>query len=137
MAPTLVDDGTLRVVGGSFDPARADSAVIAALVATGVDPETPHLVRHHLTLPDVAAVESARAVLAQEGYQVLVVDAAAPAPMVPGASAVRASRTQTLTALSLAQERSRMAGLAQRLGGSASGWDACAPQLAPPQERPR
>jgi hypothetical protein len=45
---------------------------------------------------------------------------------------VRAWRTQVLTALGASQERSRMAGLAQRLGGDVAGGDACGPQDAAP-----
>ena len=41
---------------------------------------------------------------------------------------VYATRTQVVTALSASQERSRMAGLAQRLGGDVGGWDALGPQ---------
>jgi hypothetical protein len=110
----------MRVVGGSRDPARADSEVVAELVAAGVVLDEPLLVRHHLLLPDEPAVEEARALLADEGYAVTAE---------PGDAAwrVRASRTQLLTGLSVAQERSRMAGLAQRLGGDVDGWDACAP----------
>lgn len=120
--PALVDDGTLRVVGGSFDPAASDSGVVAGLGAAGADLLRAHLVRHHLALPDAAAVERARALVAQEGYAV------AGEPPAPGDRwRVRASRTELLDGRVLAQERSRMAGLAQRLGGTAEGWDACAP----------
>ena len=125
----LVDDGALVLVGTASDPARADSAVLADMAAAGVDLEQRLLVRHHLVLPDEAAVEQARGLLAQDGYAL----AAEPAdPAHPGGPfAARATRTQVLTALSAAQERSRMAGLAQRLGGDVGGWDALAP---PPQE---
>ena len=136
------------MVGGSFDPARADSAVVAEIAAAGIHTDTPHLVRHHLTLPDAAALQRASELLAQDGYRVVIepAEAAAPShgagagdtcPKVAGTTRVRASRTQPLTGQSLAQERTRMAGLAQRLGGSASGWDACAPQAVPPPQRPR
>ncbi|WP_373290006.1 hypothetical protein [Longimycelium tulufanense] len=42
----------------------------------------------------------------------------------PGTVRLVATRVQMLDALHCAQERSRMAGLAQRLGGEALGWDA-------------
>ena len=118
----LVDDGTLVLAGRAPDPARADSAVLAEMAEAGVDLDAPLLVRHHLLLPDAAAVEEARRLLAQDGYD-LVTETGAVAPPVR----VRATRTQVLTALSAAQERSRMAGLAQRLGGDVAGWDALAP----------
>jgi hypothetical protein len=111
------DDDSLEVLVVASDPAVADSAVLAAC---GLDLSRPWLVRHHLLLP-VGAVEEARALLAQEGYA-LRVDGSG--PMVQA----RASRTQLLTALSASQERSRMAGLAQRLAGDVAGWDACGPR---------
>lgn len=104
------DDGSLTLLVTAFDAARADSDVLR-----GIDVSSPVLVRHHLVLP-AGAVEPARAVLAQDGYQ-LTVDG----------TDVRAWRTQLLTVLSASQERSRMAGLAQRLGGDVRGWDALGP----------
>ena len=118
--PEYVDDGSLPVLVHAPDAAAADSAVLAAAAARGVDVAVPLLVRHHLTgLPDEAAVERARELLAQDGYALTVGDG-------PPYD-VRAWRTQVLTALSASQERSRMAGLAQRLGGDVAGWDACGP----------
>jgi len=123
----LVDDGTLVVVGRAYDAARADSAVLAEMAADGVDLEARLLLRHHLLLPDEAAVAEARKLLGQDGYSVAVADGDEPGAVLR----VRATRTQVLTALSAAQERSRMAGLAQRLGGDVAGWDALAPQPPP------
>jgi len=60
--------------------------------------------------------EAARAVLAQDGWELRVVESGDPARL-------HARRAQMITALSCAQQRSRMAGLAQRLGGDALGWD--------------
>lgn len=115
--PAYADDGSLVPRVRASDPAVADSAVLAA---AGVDPEEPLLVRHHLVgLPDLAAVQAARELLAPDGYTLTVLDG-------PPYGA-RAWRTQRLTALSAAQERSRMAGLAQRLGGDVAGWDALGP----------
>jgi hypothetical protein len=120
-APEYVDDGSLPVLVRAPDPAVADSAVLAAAASAGVELGAPLLVRHHLTgLPDAAAVERARTLLAQDGYALTVL-AGPPYD-------VRAWRTQVLTALGASQERSRMAGLAQRLGGDVAGWDACGPQ---------
>ena len=123
-APVVLDpdDPTLVVLVEAFDAARADSAVLAEAAQRGVDVEQPLLVRHHLVaLPDEAAVLRAGELLAQDGYGL-----SAPEPG-PRGLAVRASRTQVLTALSASQERSRMAGLAQRLGGDVTGWDALGP----------
>lgn len=119
-------DPSLVVLVEARDPARADSAVLAEAVERGVDLTQPLLVRHHLVgLPDEAAVARAGELLAQDGYALLPADGPA--------HAVRAVRTQVLTALSASQERSRMAGLAQRLGGDVQGWDALGlPRRDPP-----
>ncbi len=113
------DDGTLELLVTAADPAVADSTVLAGVDA---DLAQPLLVRHHLVgLPDDAAVERARELLAQDGYTLTVLDGPP--------YAVRAWRTQVLTAMSASQERSRMAGLAQRLGGDVGGWDALRPPV--------
>jgi hypothetical protein len=112
------DDPSLVVLVEAPDAARADSAVLAEAAARGVDLDRPLLVRHHLVgLPDEAAVARAAELLGQDGYRLQ------PAPVGPPLS-VWATRTQVLTALSASQERSRMAGLAQRLGGDVVGWEA-------------
>ena len=123
-APVVLDpdDPTLVVLVEAFDAARADSAVLAEAAERGVDLHAPLLLRHHLVaLPDDAAVERAAVLLSQDGYALSEPERA------EGGLAVRASRTQVLTALSASQERSRMAGLAQRLGGDVTGWDALGP----------
>lgn len=108
------DDPSLVLLVRASDPAEADSAVLAR---SGLDLDRPLVVRHHLVgLPDDDVVAQAGEVLAQTGYVVR------PGP--GSAIAVLAVRSQQLTALSLSQERSRMAGLAQRLGGDVDGWDA-------------
>lgn len=114
------DDGSLIVLVRAADAARADSAVLAEAKAAGVDVSQRLLVRHHLVLPDRAAVERAGELLEQDGYRLTVLEPGPP-------WAVRAWRSQVLTAMSASQERSRMAGLAQRLGGDVQGWDACGP----------
>src|SRR5687767_14282477 len=74
--PPLVDDGSLTVVASCFDPARADSAVVAELGASGVDVEAgPFLMRHVVTLPDAEAVAEAARVLGPDGWSVTVVGA--------------------------------------------------------------
>lgn len=114
------DDDSLVLLVTASDPARADSAVLADAEERGVDLDQPLLVRHHLVgLPAEADVERARELLAQDGYRLTVLDGPP--------YAVRAWRTQVLTAMSAAQERSRMAGLAQRLGGDVAGYDVLGP----------
>ena len=118
--PVALDpaDPALVVLVQAPDAARADSEVLAEAAARGVDLDRPLLVRHHLVrLPNADAVERATELLGQDGYAVL------PSTDGPPLSVV-AVRTQVLTALSASQERSRMAGLAQRLGGDVAGWDA-------------
>ena len=116
------DDPSLVVRVEAFDAARADSSVLAAAAERGVALDEPLLVRHHLVaLPDGAAVARAAELLAQDGYAL-----SAPQPG-PRGLTVLATRTQVVTALSASQERSRMAGLAQRLGGDVAGWDALGP----------
>jgi hypothetical protein len=130
-APVPVDldpaDPSLVLLIRAPDAARADSAVLAEAAGRGVDLSVPLLVRHHLVgLPDAAAVAEAERLLSSDGYRVL-----------PGGDGpplvVLAARTQVLTALSASQERSRMAGLAQRLGGDVAGWDALGRPPAPAQ----
>ena len=123
--PAYRDGGDLVVLVSAPDAARADSGVLAE---SGLDLTRPLLVRHHLLLPDTAAVARAGELLAQDGYQLTVVGHGAVVH-------VRAWRTQVLTAMSVSQERSRMAGLAQRLGGDVAGWDACGPPSTGPEER--
>ena len=122
--PVVLDpaDPSLVVLVEAFEAARADSAVLAEATERGVDLTQPLLLRHHLIgLTEPASVARATELLAQDGY------ALRPAPSgVPGA--MLASRTQLLTAMSASQERSRMAGLAQRLGGDVGGWDALGPR---------
>jgi len=109
----------LKIVAEAFDPVVADSAVLAgspAWVRTA-----PAVLRHHLLLPPDRLAEAA-SILAQDGYELRKQsDSEDPAR-------VHAVRVQVLDALHCAQERSRMAGLAQRLGGDALGWDALQPE---------
>ena len=127
------DDPSLVVLVEAFDAARADSAVLAEAVERGVSLDRPLLVRHHLVaLPGEEAVARAADLLAQDGYALSSADPG------PRGLSVRATRTQVLTALSASQERSRMAGLAQRLGGDVTGWDALGPgpDAVPGSSRP-
>ncbi len=119
-APVVLDpaDPSLVVLMEAFEAARADSAVLADAAGRGVDLDQPLLLRHYLVgLLAPATVDRAAELLAQDGYTLQVL----------GGGAVHATRTQLLTALSASQERSRMAGLAQRLGGDVVGWDALGP----------
>ncbi|MBC7373787.1 MAG: ribonuclease E inhibitor RraB [Frankiales bacterium] len=119
-APVVLDpdDPSLVVLVEAFEAARADSAVLADAAGRGVNLDQPLLMRHHLVgLTGASIVERAAELLGQDGYTLHDL----------GGGAVLATRTQRLTALSASQERSRMAGLAQRLGGDVVGWDALGP----------
>jgi len=111
--PFDLDNPALEIVAEAFDPAEADSAVLARSPRLRADRTA--VLRHHLVLP-ADQVETARALLAQDGWELRVVESGDPARL-------HALRAQVITALSCAQQRSRMAGLAQRLGGDALGWD--------------
>ncbi|OZM70005.1 hypothetical protein CFN78_27450 [Amycolatopsis antarctica] len=126
--PLTADDPDLAVVAASFDPAEADSAALAR--AREWCEERPAVLRHHLTLPPDRFGEAAT-ILAQDGWELREIPWPDPDSAEPGQVRVHALRVQVLDALHCAQERSRMAGLAQRLGGDSLGWDALQP--VPPQ----
>ncbi len=132
-------DPSLVVVAVAGDDAEAASAVLerAAAGSPPWSPAAPALSRHHLRIP-APAVDAVVSTAAQEGYRRgEAPDADAPGADAPGAEgppggeAVTLQRVEVLDPLHLAQERSRMAGLAQRAGGCAVGWDALQPGPAP------
>ncbi|HET8994180.1 hypothetical protein [Rhodococcus sp. SJ-2] len=119
----------LAVVVESFDDSEACSTALdrGAQDAPRWAESDDAVLRHHLELP-ATAVEEALALAGQDGYV-----AAAPPSAVPFEDGVtRVSlilqRVQLLDAMHCAQEKSRMASLAQRLGGDARGWDALQPE---------
>lgn len=127
-APAALDPARedLVVVVRGFDEVQACSAALAA--ASGWAPEAPAVLRHHLALTGLdraAAMEQAVVTAAQDGYRP---DTRA---VTTGADLVLV-RVQVLDALHLSQERSRMVGLAQRLGGHVLGWDALQPGAPEP-----
>ncbi|MGF7124489.1 hypothetical protein [Rhodococcus sp. AG1013] len=117
----------LVVVVSGFDDAEASSTVLER--GAGGDPawipEAEAVLRHHLRLP-VAEVRDAVAVAAQDGYEL----AGDPESADDGTVSVVLERVQILDALHCSQERSRMAGLAQRWGGTALGWEGLQPPSA-------
>ncbi|MDX8146298.1 hypothetical protein SK854_29590 [Lentzea sp. BCCO 10_0061] len=104
-----IDDPELVVVVEAFDIAEADSAVLARSPRWRADDLA--VLRHHVRIP-ADQVERARELLTPDGWVLVAGDIS------------HISRVQKLDALHCAQERSRMASLAQRLGGDALGWDA-------------
>ncbi|WP_069165102.1 hypothetical protein [Nocardia altamirensis] len=121
-APLDPSRADLVVVVASFDDAEACSTALAR--ATALIADAPAVLRHHLRVPP-GQVEAVCGIAAQAGY--------APAPQVGGPGTdimetVILQRVQVLDALHCSQERSRMAGLAQRHEGTADGWDALQPR---------
>lgn len=111
--PSLsIDDPALVVVVEVFDFAEADSAALARSPQWRADELA--VLRHHVRIP-LDQVERARELLTPDGWVLVAGDIS------------HISRVQKLDALHCAQERSRMASLAQRLGGEALGWDALQP----------
>ena len=129
--PTRAD---LVIVAFSFDDAESASSALDRASASGRWNATQETVfRHHLVLP-ADAVSDAEAVAAQDDY--VRVPHPTPAPEIPTSGyradvadgvEVTLQRVQVVDALHISQERSRMAGLAQRRGGIVTGWDALQP----------
>ncbi|GAA3654419.1 hypothetical protein GCM10022267_45910 [Lentzea roselyniae] len=107
-----IDDPALVVVVEAFDIAEAGSAALARSPQWRADELA--VLRHHVRIP-ADQVERARELLTPDGWVLVAGDIS------------HISRVQKLDALHCAQERSRMASLAQRLGGEALGWDALQP----------
>lgn len=126
--PTRPD---LVVVAASFDDVEACSTALerAATEPPLWEPAAEAVLRHHLRLPS-DRVGDAVAIAGQDGY-VVADPERMPSPSV-GDDPLQLvlQRVQVLDALHCAQERSRMAGLAQRLDGTALGWDALQPASA-------
>lgn len=110
------------MVAASFDDAEACSTALARGVTW--DPDAPVLLRHHLRLP-ADRIEQVLAIAAQDGYS----------PAIGGEDLLYLQREQLLDALHCAQERARMASLAQRHDGDALGWEALQP-APPPGDNP-
>jgi hypothetical protein len=116
------------VVASSFDDVEACSTALdrAAAEDPRWDADAEAVLRHHLRLP-ASSVADAVSIAAQDGYRPQDADGPA-SPAEDGATVgLVLQRVQILDALHCSQERSRMAGLAQRLGGSVDGWDATQP----------
>ncbi|MGW4338859.1 ribonuclease E inhibitor RraB [Rhodococcus koreensis] len=127
-APLDQDRPDLVVVASSFDDVEACSTALdrAAAEDPRWEADAEAVLRHHLRLP-AASVADAVSIAAQDGYRPLDPDRQA-SPAEDGTTVeLVLQRVQVLDALHCSQERSRMAGLAQRLGGSVDGWDATQP----------
>ncbi len=122
------DRPDLVVVVSSFDDAEACSSALAR--GTESEPywseSEEAVLRHHLTIP-ADGVDRAVELAAQDGYTVAVASADTPTAADGHHRALVLQRVQILDAMHCAQEKSRMVSLAQRLGGTAHGWDALQP----------
>ncbi|MFC8530619.1 hypothetical protein [Nocardia sp. NPDC057227] len=105
----------LVVVAASFDDAEAASAALER--GDRLVPGDEVVLRHHLRVP-AEHVERVCELAGQDGY----VRAESGDP-----GLLLLQRVQVLDALHCSQERSRMAGLAQRHDGVAEGWEALQP----------
>ncbi|MFC9665252.1 hypothetical protein ACFVJ5_33925 [Nocardia sp. NPDC127606] len=114
----------LVVVASSFDDVEACSTALDR--ASELDREADAVLRHHLRLP-AGQIEAACEIAGYDGYARAEADGQAE-DLVP----IILQRVQRLDPLTCSQERSRMAGLAQRHDGVADGWDA----LQPPRTAP-
>ncbi|TJZ77771.1 hypothetical protein FCG67_11885 [Rhodococcus oryzae] len=130
----------LVVVASSFDDAEACSRALER--AAGSEPgwiaNEDAVLRHHLRVP-ADQVHGAVELAGQDRYAVAAPDAPAPREVDVAVAeqgdeelvALVLQRVQVLDALHCSQERSRMAGLAQRAGGCVLGWDALQPPRNP------
>ncbi|WP_410876558.1 ribonuclease E inhibitor RraB [Nocardia sp. A7] len=114
----------LVVVASSFDDVEACSTALDR--ASALDLEADAVLRHHLRLP-AEQIEAACEIAGYDGYERAETTAGS-----DDLVAVILQRVQRLDPLTCSQERSRMAGLAQRHDGVADGWDA----LQPPRTAP-
>ncbi|WP_037177187.1 hypothetical protein [Rhodococcus sp. UNC363MFTsu5.1] len=138
--PLDVTRTDLVVVASSFDDAEACSRALERAEASepGWMAEADAVLRHHLLLP-ADQVPTAVELAGQDRYTVAAPDAPVsgggdPAGAEQGTEELVAlvlQRVQLLDALHCSQERSRMAGLAQRAGGRVLGWDALQPPRKP------
>lgn len=116
------------VVASSFDDAESCSSALDRGTETkGFVADSEAVLRHHLVLPR-DTVDDAATIAAQDGYAVADgVPEAVSETSVDDGVAVTLQRVQIVDALHCSQERSRMAGLAQRRGGVVLGWDVLQP----------
>lgn len=121
------DDLSLVVTAESFDEAEASSSVLAD---SGWREHEQSVLRHLLVLPS-RSVRRALELAAQDHYGAIPVPPGIGVEAAVGNEVVVLARVQLIDALHVSQERSRMAGLAQRHGGYAVGWQV----LQPPTNR--
>ncbi|EOM78168.1 hypothetical protein DW322_15960 [Rhodococcus rhodnii] len=125
------DRPDLVVVARCFDDVEACSTTLARAEETGWIAADDAVLRHHLVLP-ADRIADAAALAAQDGYVLHAPDGyvlnAGDGGTERDPRTIVFQRVQVLDALHCSQERSRMAGLAQRHDGDVTGWDALQPR---------
>ncbi|HEY9316236.1 hypothetical protein [Williamsia sp.] len=118
-----VDDSSLVITAECFDDAEAASTTLSA---SRWRQDDQAVLRHLLAVPG-GEVEAVLAVAAQDHYQRVSVDVPGALEIEPGQEFVALARVQLVDALHVSQERSRMAGLAQRHDGTVIAWQVLQP----------
>jgi hypothetical protein len=119
-----VDDSSLVITAESFDDAAAASTTLSASLWRSDDQA---VLRHLLVVPG-DEVEEVLALAAQDHYRRVSADVPDTVEVGPGQEFVALARVQLIDALHVSQERSRMAGLAQRHEGTVLAWQVLQPR---------
>jgi hypothetical protein len=122
-AELSVDDPELVVTAESFDDSIAASTTLSD---SAWREDEQSVLRHFLVVP-ADAVQAAVAVAAQDHYRRVPVPSEASDRTDVEGELFALARVQLIDALHVSQERSRMAGLAQRHGGTVLAWQVLQP----------
>lgn len=122
-AELSVDDPELVVTAESFDDSIAASTTLSD---SAWREDEQSVLRHFLVVP-ADAVQAAVAVAAQDHYRRVPVPSGASDRTDVEGEMFALARVQLIDALHVSQERSRMAGLAQRHGGTVLAWQVLQP----------
>ena len=113
-----VEGSSLTVTAESFDDAEAASTTLSASLWRD---EEQAVLRHLLVVPP-ESVEAVIGLAAQDHYQRVEIEIPETVDVAAGQIFLALARVQLIDALHVSQERSRMAGLAQRHGGTVIAW---------------
>lgn len=124
-AELSVDDRDLVVTAECFDDVAAASATLSDSDWRSGEES---VLRHLLLMPPSAVSETV-GLAAQDHYRRVPVPSGGPDPAPGTGELIALARVQLIDALHVSQERSRMAGLAQRHGGTVVAWQVLQPPL--------